>query len=144
MEKKHIVVAGSGFAGLESAFLLRHYFKDKIKITIISNEENFLFRPNTIYIPFGLEPEELQIPLKEVLPKYNIEFIIDKVQDVDPESALLLTDNHKISYDYLILGTGAAMRPEEIPGLKEYANTIWTPKEMLQLRRIFTKNHSKS
>jgi sulfide:quinone oxidoreductase len=139
MEKKHIVVAGSGFAGLESAFLLRHYFKDKIKITIVSNEENFLFRPNTIYIPFGLDPKELQIPLKEVLPKYNIEFIIDSVKDVDPKASQLLTEKQKISYDYLVLGTGAAMRPEEIPGLKEHANTIWTPKEMLQLRETIQK-----
>jgi NADH dehydrogenase FAD-containing subunit len=38
MEKKHIVVAGSGFAGLESAFLLRHFSKEKIKITIFSTQ----------------------------------------------------------------------------------------------------------
>jgi len=32
-----------------------------------------------------------------------------------------------------VLATGAAMRPEEIPGLAEYAETIWTPAEMLSL-----------
>jgi sulfide:quinone oxidoreductase len=30
------------------------------------------------------------------------------------------------------------MRPSEIPGLAEYANTIWTPTDMLKLRKHFT------
>ncbi|MCS7204914.1 MAG: FAD-dependent oxidoreductase [Leptospiraceae bacterium] len=136
MDKKHIVVAGSGFAGLESAFVIRYLFrhnKDKIKITIVSNEENFLFRPNTIYIPFGTDPKELEIPLKEVLPKHNIDFIVDPVEGVEPKESKLYTKNHKIDFDYLVIATGAAMRPEEVPGLKEYANTIWTSQDMLNL-----------
>ncbi|GAB4004586.1 hypothetical protein GCM10029992_50050 [Glycomyces albus] len=36
-------------------------------------------------------------------------------------------------YDYLVLATGAAMRPQEIPGLAEYAQTIWTPDQMRSL-----------
>ncbi len=135
MEKKHIVVAGSGFAGLESAFLLRYFLKDKIKITIISNEENFLFRPNTIYIPFGMDVSELLIPLNEVLPRYNIDFYVETVEGVDPGSSKLITNKNQHSYDYLVIATGASMRPEEIPGLKEYANTIWTPSEMMDLRK---------
>ncbi|MFN3605017.1 MAG: NAD(P)/FAD-dependent oxidoreductase, partial [Leptonema sp. (in: bacteria)] len=108
--------------------------KDKIELTILSNEENFLFRPNTIYIPFGLNVEELMIPLKEVLTKYKIRFEVARVEGVDPKESKLFVNGKKIPYDYLVLATGAAMRPEEIVGLKEYANTIWTPKEMSDLK----------
>lgn len=137
--KKNIVIAGSGFAGLETAFLLRYLLKKKIHLTIVTKEENFLFRPNTIYIPFGLNVEELLIPLNEVLPKYDISLEISSVEGVDPKEAKLFINNKKISYDYLILATGAAMRPEEIPGLKEFANTIWTPREMMELRKTINE-----
>ena len=33
-----------------------------------------------------------------------------------------------------MIATGADMRPDEIPGLHEHAETIWTPSEMLSLR----------
>ncbi len=31
------------------------------------------------------------------------------------------------------------MRPEEIPGLAEHAETIWTPEAMLNLRAAFAR-----
>jgi len=39
-----------------------------------------------------------------------------------------------VGYDQLVVATGAAMRPGEIPGLTEHALTPWTPDEMLRLR----------
>lgn len=55
-----IVVAGGGFAGLESAFYLKMRLAERARITLISDQEQFLFKPNTIYIPFGLDPETLK------------------------------------------------------------------------------------
>ena len=44
-----------------------------------------------------------------------------------------------MSYDYLAVASGAGMRPEEIPGLDVYAETIWTPVAMLRLREAYEK-----
>ena len=44
------------------------------------------------------------------------------------------TEHRDLSYDFLVVATGADMRPEEVPGLEEHAQTIWTPREMLELR----------
>jgi sulfide:quinone oxidoreductase len=30
----------------------------------------------------------------------------------------------------LVVATGADMRPKELPGLAEHAETIWTPREI--------------
>jgi len=38
-----------------------------------------------------------------------------------------------LRYDALVLATGAAMRPEEVPGLDEHSQTIWSPEKMTQL-----------
>jgi sulfide:quinone oxidoreductase len=46
--KPRVVVLGGGFAGLESAFLLRSNLGDRVDITLVSDRDEFLFKPNTI------------------------------------------------------------------------------------------------
>jgi sulfide:quinone oxidoreductase len=132
----HVVVAGGGFAGLESAFLLRSELRDEVRISLVSDQDTFLFKPNTIYIPFGRDPESLLIPLDRPALRRDIDLVPGSVAAVDPDRRrLVLRGDHELGYDYLVLATGAAMRPEEVPGLAEHAETIWTPAEMLSLRQ---------
>ncbi len=129
-----VVVLGGGFGGLEAAFYLRMRVGDRAHITLISDHDHFLFKPNTIYIPFGLEPERLMIPLAEPARRKNIRLVQAPVREIDPGRQEVRADGQVIPYDYLVVATGAGMRAEEIPGLAEHAYTIWTPDEMLRLR----------
>ncbi len=133
----NIVVVGSGFGGLEAAFYLRKRLGRRVQVTIVSEHDTFLFKPNTIYIPFGKPPEAFVFPLRPVFDKRHIPFVKAHAEAVDTRTKKLIAGGKEIPYDYLFLATGAAMRPEEIPGLKENANTIWTPEEMLRLRDSF-------
>ncbi|MFA5862502.1 MAG: FAD-dependent oxidoreductase, partial [Candidatus Thermoplasmatota archaeon] len=133
-ELPHIVVVGGGFGGLESAFYLRMRLGKHARITLVSDRDEFLFKPNTIYIPFGKDPQELTLSLADATSKRDIRFVKARVEDVDPVTKTLATTTGPLQYDHLILATGASMRPDEIPGLKENANTIWTPSEMMRLR----------
>ena len=63
MAKPKVVVLGGGFGGLETAYRLRKRVGDKADITIVSDRERFLFKPNTIYIPYGLDPDKLWVDL---------------------------------------------------------------------------------
>lgn len=137
--KPKVVIAGGGFAGLETAFLLRHRLRDTIDLTLVSNEEAFLFRPNTIYIPFGADPESLRIPLAEPAGRQNIVLIKDEVLGVDTKEQRLLLRHERLPYDVLVIATGATMRPQEISGLEQYASTIWTPQQMLRVRESFAR-----
>lgn len=74
MSTPKIVVVGGGFGGLETAFLLRMRMPGA-DISIVSKEDRFLFKPNTIYIPFGAEPESFTIPLDEPLEKQHISML---------------------------------------------------------------------
>ncbi|MDR5697146.1 MAG: FAD-dependent oxidoreductase [Armatimonadota bacterium] len=132
-----IAVIGGGFGGLEAAFYLRMRLRDRAQITLLSDQDHFLFKPNTIYIPFGLDPDSLKIPLAVPARRKGIEFVQARVRDVDPITRHVYTDGTVISYDFLVLATGAGMRPEEVPGLAEHAETIWTPEDMLRLRSTF-------
>jgi sulfide:quinone oxidoreductase len=139
MAKTKVAVLGAGFAGLETAFYLRHIMHDKIDLTLVSDRDYFLFKPNTIYIPFGEDPEKFKIRLDEPVRRKNLTFIQDSVQGIEPDSKRVLLRKSELSYDYLVVATGADMRPEEIPGLKENAVTVWTPEEMLRLRAAFSR-----
>ena len=132
--KPNITILGGGFAGLETAFYLRHELRDRVDLTLVSDRDHFLFKPNTIYIPFGENPEKFRVPLDRPTRRKNIEFVQASVEEIDPVAKRVATDGRSLSYDRLVVATGAEMRPQEIPGLGEHALTIWTPDDMLRLR----------
>ena len=144
--KTQVTVLGGGFAGLETAFLLKHRLHDAVDITLVSDEPDFLFRPNTIYIPFGLDADDLRIPLSMPAARQNIDLRQGRVEGIDTGAGRVQLGNGTVPYDYLVVATGASMRPSEIPGLEEYANTIWTPDQMSELgkelRRIVERGKS--
>src|SRR6516164_3768673 len=137
-DRPRIVILGAGFAGLETAFLLRMRMRDRAELTVVSEREAFIFRPNAIYVPFGADPADLLVDLSKPFHRRKIAFVGDRVADVDPGAhEVTLARGRKLDYDKLVVATGAAMRPEEIPGLVEHAATIWTPESMLEVRDRF-------
>jgi NADH dehydrogenase FAD-containing subunit len=132
--KPNVLILGGGFGGLEACFYLRHKLGDAVNLSLVSNQDHFLFKPNTIYVPFGADPEKYKLPLDRPTRKQHVEFVPGAVREIDPARNCVALEDRQIDYDYLVVATGAAMRPEEIPGLKEHAVTLWTVDEMLRLR----------
>jgi sulfide:quinone oxidoreductase len=132
--KPRVVVLGGGFAGLETAYMLRMKLHDAVDLSVVSDRDTFLFKPNTIYIPFGAAEESLLIPLHKPLHRRHIAFHQGRVAEVDVDHKRVhVDDGSVVPYDFLVIGTGATMRPDEVPGLAEHASTIWTPAEMRSL-----------
>ena len=106
-----------------------------VDITIVSDRDTFLFKPNTIYIPFGADPESFLVPLRKPAYKQHLNFVEGTVRSLDPEARLVSLVTVSLPYDFLVIATGSDMRPEEVPGLAEHAATIWTPEAMSDLGR---------
>lgn len=134
-----IVVLGAGFAGLEAAFLLRQRLGRSAQITVVAESDTFLFKPNTIYVPFGKPAEKYVIRLAEPFERRHIEFVKGKVSAVDPAKKTVTTDAGDVEYDYLMIGTGAGMRPNEVPGLGDNGDQIWNLDGMVELRASLEK-----
>jgi sulfide:quinone oxidoreductase len=132
-----VVVLGGGFGGLETAFYLRMLAGERAKITLVSEQRSFLFKPNSIYVPFGLDPDKLRVPLEKPAARKRIELIQGRAHEIDPGARRVSVDGASIPYDFLVVATGAGMRPTEIPGLAEHAISTWTPVDMLKLRAGF-------
>lgn len=90
--KPNIVIVGGGFGGLETAFYLRLKLKENVDITLVSDKDYFLFKPNTIYIPFGLDPKKLKISLSKPLRRKHIDFIHAQLNELDPIAKKISTD----------------------------------------------------
>lgn len=139
--KPKIAVLGGGFGGLEAAYALRSALPDRADITLISNQSHFLFKPSLIYMPFGLEEGKLRVDIAKPALRRGIRFIEANVRDIDPVRKTFSYEQDgaahaDLLYDYLVVATGAAMQPEEIPGLRQHAHTIGTPVDMLNLRMV--------
>ncbi len=131
--RPRIVILGGGFAGLESAFYLRTKLDGRADLTLVSDSPQFLFKPNTIYIPFGADPASLLIPLAGPAAKREIRLVEGAVEGLDADASRIRVAGKDLDYDFLVIATGAAMRPQEISGLAEHAETIWTPTQMVSL-----------
>ena len=144
-DRQRIVILGAGFAGLETAFLLRMRLRDRADLTLVSEQPAFTFRPNAIYVPFGADPADLVVEMGKPFRRRDVDFIGGSVTGVDPEEhEVALSDGRAIGYDKLVIATGAGMRPEDVPGLAEHAATIWTPSSMLGVRSRFQRGARRS
>lgn len=132
--KPKVVVLGGGFAGLETLFYLRSKVGDRAELTLMSDQDHFLFKPNTIYIPFGQDPERFKLDLSKPTRRKAIELRVEEAREIDLDKK---TVNGTVPFDYLVVATGAAMRAEEVPGLEDHALTLWTTDQMLELRERY-------
>lgn len=134
MTGPRVAVLGGGFAGLETAFMLRHEMGEAVDITLVSDADTFLFKPNTIYLPFGGAEKPLRIPLAKPLRRQDITYVPGRVEGIDADAGTAQLDGGRtLAYDRAVIATGATMRPDEVEGLSAHAYTIWTPAEMHRL-----------
>ncbi len=116
---KKIVVVGAGSAGTMLVNKLsRSHLIDECDITIIDPHEIHYYQPGFLFIPFGIYTEKMvQKPRRDYIPP-EINYIQSKVEQIDPEkNQVILTNNQKIPYDFLVIATGTRIAPEEVEGL---------------------------
>jgi len=136
--KPKVVVLGGGFAGLETAFALRAALPDQADITLISDDTSFLFRPHTIYIPFGMDEDKLRVDIVKPARRKGIRFVEARAYELDTVRRTLDRDAgdglQRELYDYLVIAAGVRPRLGETPGLAEYGHTLGSAESMLRLR----------
>ncbi|WP_235864142.1 NAD(P)/FAD-dependent oxidoreductase [Sutcliffiella halmapala] len=134
----HIVVIGSGFGGLNAAVELRKKFKhSQHEITVISDQEQFIFRPSLIWLPFHKHSiEKITFPLRPTFEKIGVRFIEKSVQSLMPkQNYVICHDDEMITYDYLIIASGASPDWARIKGLEGKSASIYDISSALKTRK---------
>ena len=133
--KKLIVIVGSGFAGINAAIQLRK-INSNLSILVIDSNSQFEFKP-LLYEVFSDE-----IQSWEVIPSFDtifansgVTFLRNTVKLIDlDEKFLILKDDFKVEFQYLILSTGSSPNDFSIKGVKEYAYFFNTNKDQRKLK----------
>ncbi len=113
-----IVVLGGSFGGLTAAFELKRLLGKNADVTVISDDDRFVFMPSLPWLIMGWrKPEDITLKLSEILKPKGIDFIHEAAKQVDADSSKVHTTTRGLTYDYLVISTGPHLAFDEIPGL---------------------------
>lgn len=125
---KKLLIVGGGIGGLSCAFDARHNLRPFDQVTVVSERELFQFTPSNPWVSTRKRtPEDISLPLDEILPQHNIEFLHGEAIHLDAaKNQLKLSDGKYLQYDYLIIATGPRLAFDEIPGAKDATVSVCT------------------
>ncbi|MDF1560340.1 MAG: FAD/NAD(P)-binding oxidoreductase [Bacteroidales bacterium] len=124
---KRIVILGAGTAGIMmSNKLHKHLAGSEFELSVIEKEDTHYYQPGFLFLPFGhYKKKDIAKPVNELISK-GAELIKKEADRIDAEgNEVLFKDGSSISYDILIIATGARIVPEDTPGLK---GELWQKK----------------
>lgn len=106
MALPHVVIVGAGFGGLTAALSLA---RSPVRITVIDRHNYHLFQPLLYQVATAaLSPADVAEPIRSILAHQpNAEMVLGEVIGIDREAKQVELRDRKISYDYLIIATGA-------------------------------------
>jgi len=113
--RRHVVVAGAGVAGLETALALHALAPEHVSVELIAPEDEFVYRPLAVAEPFHVG-EVRRFPLERLVAAAGAELRHGALVGVDPdEKRAALADGGTVEYDVLVLALGGRPLPA-VPG----------------------------
>ena len=124
---KRVLILGAGTAGTMVANKLSERLGDDWTLTIVDQDETHYYQPGFLFIPFGIySPDDVVKPKADFLPP-RADVVHGEIELIEPaDNRVKLADGTVLDYDYLVIATGAHLRPDETPGLEspEYGTTV--------------------
>ena len=134
-----VVIVGSGFAGLK---LVKKLDSKLYQVVLIDRNNYHTFQPLMYQVATsGLEPDSIVYPIRKVFKgKKNFHFRMTEVEDVNLAENEIITDLGKLSYDHLVIATGATTNFFGNKNIEKYSFTMKSLRESLDLRSIIIQN----
>ena len=126
--RKKVLVLGGNFGGLTAALAVKHELDGDVDVTVVSKDDQFLFNPSLIWLPFGKRDRgDLTFPIGPTLESHDVAFehVAAAVVDADHHQ-VTLADGRTLDYDYLVIATGYRNDDDVVPGYRDNAVTITT------------------
>ncbi|MCB0154849.1 MAG: FAD-dependent oxidoreductase, partial [Anaerolineae bacterium] len=125
-----VVIIGGGFGGL---YVAKALGRAAVQVSLIDKRNFHLFQPLLYQVATGgLSPGDIASPLRAVLSRQkNTEVLIAEVTDIDVAGQKVILRDGEVSYDTLIVATGASHHyfgndqwEQTAPGLKTIENAL--------------------
>ena len=117
--KKHVVIIGAGFAGLELATRLSESLRDVVHVTLLDRNDSFFFGFSKLDVLFSRrEAAAVRLPYRDI-SKDGVEFRQETVTAIDPLKRRVTTEVGSYDADFLVVALGAEYDLEATPGFRE-------------------------
>ena len=130
-----VVIVGAGFAGLFAARALR---RAPVQVTVVDARNHHLFQPLLYQVATAaLNPSDISAPIRSVLRgQRNAEVWLGEVTGVEPGvRRIRLGDGRELSYDHLIVATGATHSYLGHDDWESFAPGLKTIEDAVEIRR---------
>lgn len=134
-----IVIVGGGFAGLE---LAKHLKDKEVEVVMIDRHNYHTFQPLLYQVATGaLQAEAIAFPIRRIFQSHkNLNFRLADVLKINPEKNSIDTTVGEITYDYLVVATGASSNFFGDKQLEHFAMGMKSVPEALNLRSMILQS----
>jgi sulfide:quinone oxidoreductase len=118
---KRLLVLGAGTAGTMVVNRLHRLLdRGEWQITVVDQDETHYYQPGFLFIPFGVYHKQDVIKRKQDFLPRSVTLIQQAIELIDADqNRVQLADGRTLSYDFLVIATGAQTRPDQTPGLQD-------------------------
>lgn len=118
-ERRRVLIAGAGVAGLEAALALRDLAGDRVDVALHDPGSEFAYRPFGIGEPYGTT-RAFRYDLRKLSELCGASLQVSAIAAVESERRIAVTrDSKRTPFDHLIVATGARML-WAVPGAVTY------------------------
>ncbi len=131
----HIVIIGAGFGGLSCAKALRHA---RATVTVIDQRNFHLFQPLLYQVATAaLSLADIAMPIRQIMRNHrNTRVQLGCVEAIDREARCIQLSqfSERISYDYLVVATGARQTYFGHDSWQPFAPVLKTAEDAIAIR----------
>ena len=117
--KRHVLILGAGFGGLELATRLSETAADAVDVTLLDRNDSFFFGFSKLEVMLGRQSaDDVLLPYRDIA-KDGVEFRRETVVSIDPVARRVQTDAGTHDADFLVVAMGADYDLAATPGFDE-------------------------
>lgn len=141
--RPRIVIIGGGFAGINLAKKLKN---KPVDVLLLDKHNYHTFQPLLYQVAMGyIEADSIAFPLRRIFTSQkNFAFNLADVETINPEKNTVTTNIGEISYDYLVIATGANTNFFGNKQIAHYTMPMKNVGEALNIRSYMLQNLEKA
>ena len=115
---KQLLILGGGTAGSLMANKMVRALPDGWRVTVVDRDDEHIYQPGLLFVPFGDKRVSDLVRPRMNLVSAQVNRVIGTLAKLDPEAkSAVLEDGTTLSWDVLVIATGAELHPEWTPGM---------------------------
>ncbi|ADN02919.1 FAD-dependent oxidoreductase [Spirochaeta thermophila] len=138
METRRIVIIGGGYAGVHAAKILEKRFRKRedVEILLIDKNPYHTLMTDLHEVAGGrVVPDATRVSFHVIFGGRKVRWVTDRVETVDVEEKVVIGEEGRYPYTYLVMAAGGAPEFFNIPGVQENCFTLWSWDDAVRLRR---------